>query len=189
MLIMSLVLLGIVVGKKNLWSLINKLIDFSQKIIKMENELIEKLRKELPFLPDEQVLELVNLGIDKKDAKILVGFHQPAVTAVKLMAKRQDVDIKKLASLLVNKKIEYSNDAVNQVYDQYLKLTKVGNTNVEELKTIVEKFIADNPNIVAEYKKGKTNVAGFFVGQAMKQTKGTADPQTLNQIVSNLLKK
>jgi len=154
----------------------------------IENELIEKLRKELPFLPDEQVLELVNLGIDKKDAKILVSFHQPALTAIKLMAQRQDVDIKKLASLIVNKKIEYSNDVVNQIYDQYLKLTKVGNTNAEQLKTVVEKIIADNPSIVAEYKKGKTNVAGFFVGQAMKETCGTADPKTLNQIVLDLLK-
>lgn len=154
----------------------------------IENELIEKLRKELPFLPDEQVLELVNLGIDKKDAKILVSFHQPALTAIKLMAQRQDVDIKKLASLIVNKKIEYSNDVVNQIYDRYLKITKVGNTNTDELKAIVEKIIADNPHIVAEYKKGKTNVAGFFVGQAMKQTKGTADPKTLNQIVLDLLK-
>ena len=153
----------------------------------IENELVERLRRELPFLPDEQVLELVNLGIDKKDAKILVGFHQPAITAVKLMAKRQNVDIRKLASLIVNKKIEYSKDAVNQVYDQYLKLTKVGNTNVEELKTVVEKIIADNPKIVAEYKKGKTNVAGFFVGQAMKETRGTADPKTLNKLILNLL--
>jgi len=153
----------------------------------IENELIEKLRKELPFLPDEQILVLVNLGIDKKDAKILVGFHQPAITAVKLMAKRQDVDIKKLASLIVNKKIEYSKDVVNQVYDRYLKLTKVGNTNAEELKAVVEKIIIDNPSIVAEFKKGKTNVAGFFVGQAMRQTQGTADPQTLNKIVLELL--
>jgi len=153
----------------------------------IENELIEKLRKELPFLPDEQVLELVNLGIDKKDAKILVSFHQPALTAIKLMTQRQDVDIKKLASLIVNKKIEYSNDAVNQIYDQYLKLTKVGNTNAEQLKTVVEKIIADNPSIVAEYKKGKTNVAGFFVGQAMKATRGTANPQTLNKIILDLL--
>ncbi|HAS68648.1 TPA: hypothetical protein DCS00_00560, partial [Candidatus Collierbacteria bacterium] len=44
------------------------------------------------------------------------------------------------------------------------------------------------PDIVADYKKGKTNVAGFFVGQAMKETKGQADPQTLSKIVLDLLK-
>ncbi|HEX9008615.1 MAG TPA: hypothetical protein VF837_05130 [Patescibacteria group bacterium] len=44
-----------------------------------------------------------------------------------------------------------------------------------------------NPQIVADFKKGKTTVAGFFVGQAMRETKGQADPKTLNQLVLELL--
>jgi aspartyl-tRNA(Asn)/glutamyl-tRNA(Gln) amidotransferase subunit B len=149
---------------------------------------VEKLRLELPFLPDDQILELLNLGIDKKDAKILVSVHQPALKTIKLMSQRQGVDVKKLASLIVNGKIEYSNDVVNQVYDQYLKFTKLGNTNVVELKEIAEKILQDSPHVVAEYKKGKTGVVAFFVGQAMKETKGKADPQTLNKIILELLK-
>ncbi|KKU30358.1 MAG: Glutamyl-tRNA(Gln) amidotransferase subunit B, organellar chromatophore, partial [Candidatus Collierbacteria bacterium GW2011_GWE1_46_18] len=35
--------------------------------------------------------------------------------------------------------------------------------------------------------KGKTNVAGFFVGQAMKETQGKADPKTLNSVVLEIL--
>jgi Asp-tRNA(Asn)/Glu-tRNA(Gln) amidotransferase B subunit len=131
---------------------------------------------------------LLNLGIDKKDAKILVSVHQPALKTIKLMSQRQGVDVKKLASLIVNGKIEYSNDVVNQVYDQYLKFTKLGNTNVVELKEIAEKILQDSPHVVAEYKKGKTGVVAFFVGQAMKETKGKADPQTLNKIILELLK-
>jgi len=60
-------------------------------------------------------------------------------------------------------------------------------TNADELKVVVKKIIADNPSIVAEYKKGKTNVLGFFVGQAMKETKGQADPKTLSEILLSLL--
>lgn len=44
MAILVLVLVGIALGKKNLWLLLNKLIDFNQENIKMEQELIEKNR-------------------------------------------------------------------------------------------------------------------------------------------------
>jgi len=46
-----------------------------------------------------------------------------------------------------------------------------------------------NPVLVADFKGGKIAVAGFFVGQAMKETKGTADPKTLSEVVLDLLNK
>jgi len=103
-----------------------------------------------------------------------------------LLSFKQDkeIDLGKLGSLIANKKI----DIKGNIKDQYSKATQVGNTNIDELKAVVEKIIAANPNVVEEYKKGKTNVVGFFVGQAMKETKGQADPRTLNQVVLDLLK-
>ena len=40
------------------------------------------------------------------------------------------------------------------------------------LLDVVEKVIKENPNSVADYKKGKKKAMGFLVGQAMKVTKG-----------------
>ncbi len=56
--------------------------------------------------------------------------------------------------------------------------------------TAIEKFVDDaidaNPKVVADYRAGKTNVAGFLVGQIMKASNGKADPALVKDL---LLKK
>ncbi|MDZ7642740.1 MAG: Asp-tRNA(Asn)/Glu-tRNA(Gln) amidotransferase subunit GatB [Desulfurivibrio sp.] len=51
-----------------------------------------------------------------------------------------------------------------------------------ELTAMVQRIIADNPAQVEQYKAGKSKVMGFFVGQLMKQTQGTANPQLANEL-------
>ena len=51
-----------------------------------------------------------------------------------------------------------------------------------EIKKVVMEIIEANPNSVADYKGGKDKALGFLVGQAMKQTKGKANPQMLNKM-------
>ncbi|HOX95994.1 MAG TPA: Asp-tRNA(Asn)/Glu-tRNA(Gln) amidotransferase subunit GatB [Candidatus Woesebacteria bacterium] len=148
----------------------------------IENELIEKLKGELPKLPDQVIAELIDLGIEPKYAKIIFG-NDKALEAIRSFQNDKEIDIGKLASLIANKKIDSKGD----IKGDYQKATKVGNTDTGELKDVVEKIMADNPKLVADYKAGKTNVAGFFVGQAMKQTQGQADPRTLSQVVTDLL--
>lgn len=57
----------------------------------------------------------------------------------------------------------------------------------KQLEPIIEKIIANNPKNVELYKSGKTNLLGFFVGQAMKETKGKANPKVLNDLAGKLL--
>ena len=51
-----------------------------------------------------------------------------------------------------------------------------------EIKKIVVEIIKANEQSVADYKAGKEKALGFLVGQAMKQTKGKANPQMLNKL-------
>ena len=55
------------------------------------------------------------------------------------------------------------------------------------IKEIVKKVVDANPNQVEAYKNGKTNLLGFFVGQVMKETKGRANPKTVNEFVRQML--
>ena len=48
--------------------------------------------------------------------------------------------------------------------------------------------IEANPQSVADFKAGKDRAIGFLVGQAMKMTKGKANPQMLNQMFKDNLK-
>ena len=57
------------------------------------------------------------------------------------------------------------------------------------IKEIVLKIIDANPQSVADYKGGKDRALGFLVGQAMKETKGKANPQMLNKMFAEELKK
>ncbi len=59
-------------------------------------------------------------------------------------------------------------------------------TDTAEIEKIINQIINDNINKVNEYKSGKTKLLGFFVGLAMKASKGKANPKKLNDI---LLKK
>ena len=56
------------------------------------------------------------------------------------------------------------------------------------IKEVVLKIIAENPQSVSDYKGGKDRALGFLVGQAMKETKGKANPQMLNKMFIEELK-
>ena len=55
------------------------------------------------------------------------------------------------------------------------------------IKEIVEKVVSAHPAEIESYKNGKTNLLGFFVGQVMKETKGRANPKTVNELVRKIL--
>ena len=57
------------------------------------------------------------------------------------------------------------------------------------IKEVVTKILESNPQSVADYKAGKDRALGFLVGQAMKETKGKANPQMLNKMFLDELNK
>mgnify|MGYP002536174032 FL=1 len=57
------------------------------------------------------------------------------------------------------------------------------------IKEIVLKIIEANPQSVADYKAGKERALKFLLGQAMKETKGQANPQMLNKMFTEELNK
>ena len=57
------------------------------------------------------------------------------------------------------------------------------------IKEVVLKILENNPQSIADYKGGKDKALGFLVGQAMKETKGKANPQILNKMFLEELNK
>ena len=64
-------------------------------------------------------------------------------------------------------------------------LEQIGDT--AELEKIVKEIVDANPDNVAAYKSGKDRLFGFFVGQAMKQTKGKGNPKIINELLKKYL--
>lgn len=56
-----------------------------------------------------------------------------------------------------------------------------------EIKKIVEEIVKANSSVVEDYKKGKAAALMFFVGQGMKATKGSANPEVLKKIILEVI--
>jgi aspartyl-tRNA(Asn)/glutamyl-tRNA(Gln) amidotransferase subunit B len=105
------------------------------------------------------------------------------------------VNAKKLGTLV--KRIEdqtVSGKAAKEVLD-YLMENEIGVdeaieklglkqvTDMGAIEAICDEIIAANPEKVEQYKGGKEKLFGFFVGQVMKASQGSANPQAVNQIL------
>lgn len=146
--------------------------------LRISPSVIEKIRSTLPQLPEAVIGELVAAGVKPADAKIISRNK----AALKILKTHPDLDITKLASFIVNKKIAISGD----IKAQFAKLTQTGETDTTKLIPAVEKILADNPQIVADYQNGKTAVLGFLVGQIMRAAPG-ADPKTISKLLTEKL--
>jgi len=55
------------------------------------------------------------------------------------------------------------------------------------IEKIIDEVIAANPKQLEQYRAGKKTVAGFFVGQIMKASKGQANPAMVNELLTKKL--
>ena len=60
-------------------------------------------------------------------------------------------------------------------------------TDSSAIETLIDEIIAQYPQQLADYRSGKDKLFGFFVGQAMKASKGKANPAQLNEILKKKL--
>ena len=66
-------------------------------------------------------------------------------------------------------------EGLNQIFD------------IDAIETIARAVIAKSPDNVAKYRAGSEGVFKFFVGQVMKETRGQAKPQLVNEILKRVL--
>ncbi len=55
------------------------------------------------------------------------------------------------------------------------------------IEEIAKKLIEENPSVVEDYKNGKENALMFFVGRIMKESKGSANPSVVKEVLIKLL--
>jgi aspartyl-tRNA(Asn)/glutamyl-tRNA(Gln) amidotransferase subunit B len=55
------------------------------------------------------------------------------------------------------------------------------------IEVICQRLIEENPKQADQLRAGKASLLGFFVGHVMKQTKGSANPQLVNDVLKKLL--
>ncbi len=97
-----------------------------------------------------------------------------------------------LVALLIDKRItsRQAKDILVKVFDtgeDPEEMIGDGAVEGEGLSVFIKEAIAENPNAVADYKKGKLTSIQFLIGQVMKKTKGAARPDELKALLEKEL--
>jgi aspartyl-tRNA(Asn)/glutamyl-tRNA(Gln) amidotransferase subunit B len=71
------------------------------------------------------------------------------------------------------------------VYDEEGRPQQSSDTSA--LEKIIDEIVAANPKQLEQYRAGKKTMIGFFVGQVMKASKGQANPQLVNELLTKKL--
>ena len=195
--------------------------------LNLEKALIDKIKKELPELPDQKKERFIkDYSLSAYEANVLVSekevaayFEEVIKSADKKLAtnwiigdlfaslneknisiSESPIKAKQMANLINSissglisgraaKEVfeimkETGGDPVKIVDEKGLKQK----SDPKELETIIDKILASNKEKVDQYKSGKDKLFGFFVGQVMKVSGGTANPQLVNDILKKRLK-
>ena len=102
-----------------------------------------------------------------------------------LIARIKDNTISgKIAKAVFEAMIEDSSNVDDIIEAKGLKQI----TDIEEIAKLVNEIIANNPEQVEQFREGKEQVLSYLVGQAMKLSRGKANPAQVNQILREKLK-
>jgi aspartyl-tRNA(Asn)/glutamyl-tRNA(Gln) amidotransferase subunit B len=108
-----------------------------------------------------------------------------AVTLGKLIAKIEDDTVSGKGAKEVLDHMMESDERDIDVIIESLGLKQVSDDGA--ILTIIDEILAANPDKVAEFKGGKEKLFGFFVGQVMKVSQGSANPGKVNQLLKERL--
>jgi aspartyl-tRNA(Asn)/glutamyl-tRNA(Gln) amidotransferase subunit B len=142
----------------------------------------------LPFCPDAKMAANWIMG----EVLRLQKERNIALNSLKISPRR----LGGLLTLVVNNTI--SAQAAKKVFDRIEETDKDPMVIVEEqglkqvsdvdvLETVVSEIVGRNADAVARYKAGETKLMGFFVGEAMKATKGKGNPREINKLLLKYL--
>ena len=147
---------------------------------------VSTIQQRLRKLPNQIITDLVSAGITESAAKIILQNPDMLtfITQVKILDPKS---VRTAGNDLANKKIDY-----HQITPEaYLEAKKSNVQNQisanSQLEPLVRQVLADNPELVAQYRAGKTGILGFFVGAVIKNTGGKADPRTVTELLKKNL--
>jgi len=104
-------------------------------------------------------------------------FNEEKFVKIVTMLDKGDISSKIFKEILTD--LFETDDEVNTLLDKH----GISSLSVDDLRNIINDILDNNVDNVNDYKNGNERVLKFFVGQIMKETKGSANPMLVNQIL------
>ena len=160
---------SILVSDKNNAEFFDKIIDGNKK--RNPKNIVNWIIGDLFSLLNKNNLKIKNSPVKAEDLGELIDLIEDSTISRKIAKNvfEEMFKTKKKAKDIIEKK------GLKQI------------TNTDEIESIIEKILANNKDKVEQYKSGKEKLFGYFVGQVMQETKGTANPGMVNEILKKKL--
>lgn len=158
---------------------------------KFSDQEITHVCQQIPKLPDQYFKDFQEMGIRSDFIATLIVDPATALWAQEIfsLAKKQKVEVKKIASFMVNQKMNSHSHTPSQVISEYTQKNQSEFLDNSEVVQLVDSTIQENPDLVAKYQAGKTNVISALMGEVMKKSKGKADPKHTITLLQQQLEK
>ncbi len=152
----------------------------------VDSDSVKKTKEEMPELPvDKQKRFVASYGMSEAQAIMLTDTREFAdyfEEAVRV-GKEHALQPARVANTLINKKFNRGEILPVKFVEMLVGEQEKGVLPDEELEKVIVQAITDNPQAVADYKKGKENSLQFLVGQVMIKTRGQADPSQARELL------
>jgi len=151
---------------------------------------IDELKTSIPELSDEKSTRFQKeFGLSEYDAEIITREIELAdyfAQAVKIAESKTTP--KQIANHIINKKINIDEVLPAKLVEEIISESKVSEIDESELKIVVQKVLIDNPQIKADFSKGKDSVVQFAIGQTMRAIQKKIDINIVRKIILEELK-
>jgi aspartyl-tRNA(Asn)/glutamyl-tRNA(Gln) amidotransferase subunit B len=158
--------------------------------IRWTAEQITNLKNQIPELPDEKLIRFKKeFALSEYDAEILIreivlaDYFEEAVKVA-----QGKTTPKQIANQIINKKINIDNVLPAKLIEDIIKSEKTEDVNSDDLKSVVQKVLKDNPQIKEDFAKGKDSVVQFAIGQVMYVVRKKIDINIVRQLILEELK-
>ena len=144
--------------------------------IRLEQFTINNLQLTIPELPKQKRERLKKTyRLPNAYIEILVGDSKKADYFESAVAQIKNVSPKTIADLIINRKLDIQ---------KISKLTKVEYVSTRRVECAVKEVIGENFKAREDYKKGKSQVIGFLIGQVQKKLKGKGDIKLISKFLT-----
>lgn len=158
--------------------------------IEFSNEQIEKIKSEIPELPEEKIERFIKeYGIKIYDAqilcreKIIADYFEESVN----IGKEFSLEPQKIASFIINKKPNIDEILPARLIKQIVEENTFEKVDDRTLENTIKKVFEQNPQAVKDYKAGKTQVIGFLMGMVKKNLREAKDNEQIRKKLSEML--